>query len=190
MVSKFLTITVGILTFSLGLLSTYSLSKEEPEISITGRPEVENQVAKVVSPLRRDDVKFIYPDPIYSFPKTGIYFSITESNGNSSFQFELGSDLMRGPDSLHRNVSHLTGHLNGKKIKFDTIKINVQERTIILKSNNGLGHRFIFSGEFSEKSYLESEYDRQIVLTGTLQEVVMGRTVMERNFEFWYGVGC
>ncbi len=186
---KDLSLLIGISTFSVGVLSAYLVpSKKVNEVSIKGRLETKHRISKVEFPFEPGNGRFIRPDPLYAFPKAGIYFSTAEvSENNSIFQFGLESDLLQGVDSSRLEVS---GYLNGKQIKFDSIEVDYQNRTIILRSKSFAGHRYIFGGQFSDKSYLESEYSRQVVLTGRLEEYVWGRKVSDQYFEFWYAVGC
>jgi hypothetical protein len=189
MKSSVLCLSVAFTSFAFGIVLTLLIdSKPVYEISKQAHftPDQSSLRTSEANPDGWKNGRFVYPDPLYSFPTAGAYFSTKESGiGNSVFQFTFPSNRSAG------FIGRLDGNGTGiEEIKFDAVEIDIEGRSITLRTRSLLGHQYVFNGHFSDMSYLESEYNRQVVLRGTLQKRIMGRIISEEYFEFWYGVGC
>lgn len=188
---KIFYIAVGISTLSLGLTFT---SIFPGHVQLTTNVEPTRGELESLDVRNLDDLvskpAFNYPDPLYSFPKTGIYFSkIENASGQSIFQFDLDFEK-RVEQKVAQDELSVTASASDQNIEFKKVKVKINNSNVVLRTDSVRGTRYIFQGEFKEQSYLESDYSRQVVLIGTLEKFVNSKKVSEISLEFWYAVGC
>ncbi len=191
------TFFVGVLiqgSFQFQANFTDKLNSEVVVKSVENMPDLVSSDEKLT--IKSERKEFSYPNPIYRFPRTGIYFStIKYKDEQSEFQMELTYEKnyktrrLRGVNQEYE-ILKIDGSVFDQKRDFKNISIKITKDKIILKTSKVKGIEYKFEGTFTKDEYFESDFDDQIVLKGILQKFSGGKKISEEEIEFTYQVGC
>lgn len=202
----FVLVPIAVATFLLGaflpLVINY-LSPFDPDFLFTSsevRPVQDEQVLPSSTEKSGREIeanRFVYPDPLYKFPKTGIYFSTNKNEeSQSEFQFELlyetnyKTKKIRGVEKEFKELVVEASAFDHQGIDFKTAFVEIEDHRISLKTSKVKGVHYVFDGHFIKHGYLESEASDKVVLNGVLQKFLNGKKISEEPVAFTYAVGC
>ena len=188
-VKRILSVLMALSTFASGVLLTSLVDLVILPITVESTGIVMEPFPVSLQTQSNSATKLGLPDPVYTFPKSGIYFTTSEDrSGQSDFQFVLSFEETHLENDKKLIVKASALYENA--LKFSPVKVEIDGQFITLSTKSVDGIQFRFRGEFIERGYLESEYSRQIVLTGVLQKFKNGSKISESVSHFWYAVGC